>query len=103
MKSSPKFNVEAVADSGDEQIFRTFRQIVEVINVFGLEERNGDFNGIGIVRLRLLRNIFRMLGKKRFENDALDTSAFQFHRVFATLVVDKPLSEVVVEMYIKEI
>ena len=77
--------------------------VVEVINVFGLEERNGDFNGIGIVRLRLLRNIFRLLGKKRFENDALDTSAFQFHRVFATLVVDKPLSEVVVEMYIKEI
>ena len=56
MKSSPKFNVEAVADSGDEQIFRTFRQIVEVINVFGLEERNGDFNCIGIVSLNLLRN-----------------------------------------------
>ena len=56
MKSSPKFNVEAVADSGDEQIFRTFRQIVEVINVFGLEERNGDFNSIGIVSLNLLRN-----------------------------------------------
>ena len=56
MKCSPKLNVEAVADSGDEQIFRTFRQIVEVINVFGLEERNGDFNCIGIVSLNLLRN-----------------------------------------------
>ena len=29
---------------------------VEVINVFGLEERNGDFNSIGIVSLNLLRN-----------------------------------------------
>ena len=29
---------------------------VEVINVFGLEERNGDYNVIGIVRLNLLRN-----------------------------------------------
>lgn len=74
--------------------------VVEVINVFGLEERNGDFNCIGIVGLNLLRNNFRMFGKKRFENDALDTYAFQFHRVFTTLVVDKPLSEVVVEMYI---
>ena len=30
--------------------------VVEVINVFGLEERNGDFNCIGIVSLNLLRN-----------------------------------------------
>ena len=102
MKCSPKLNIEAVADSGNEQFFRTFRQIVEVLNVFGLEERNGYFDCIGIVRLRLLRNVFRLLGEKRFENVALDTASFQLNRIFATLVVDKPLSEVVFEMYLNE-
>ena len=56
----------------------------------------------GVGKTSISASIVRLLVEKRFENVALYAASFQMHRVLPSLVVDKPLSEVVIKMYVKK-
>lgn len=89
---SPHVDVEAVANTRNEQILRRLWQIEERFRRFVLELRNHYRQTATVASLR--SNALGQPLKKLLQDAALDAAAHQHHRHITALLVNKPLRQI---------